>query len=53
MVSIFNPKHKRAMFTRTLELGKLLSTLPRVLSPNVRNPLSAIARHANIEMLVE
>lgn len=41
------------MLTIMLSEGKLLSTLPSVLLPKVRNPASAIAMHAIIEMLVE
>lgn len=42
-----------AIFTIVLFEGKLLSTFPSVLSLNVRNPPSAIARHAINEIPVE
>lgn len=45
--------YKRATLTMMLSLGKLLRTLPRVLSPKVRKPARAMARHAIMEMLVE
>jgi len=52
VVSIFSPKKSRAMFTIRLSLGKLFSTLPSVLSPNVKYPESAMTRHATNEMPV-
>ena len=45
--------YKRAILTITLSLGKLFNRFPSVLSPNVKNPASAIVKHANIEMAVE
>ena len=45
--------YKRAILTMTLSLGKLFKRFPSVLSPNVRNPARAIAKHANMEMVVE
>lgn len=45
--------YNRAILTITLSVGKLLRTLPFVLSRKVIKPASAIVMHAAIEMLVE
>ena len=45
--------YNRAMFTMTLSSGKLLRTLPSVLSPKVRKPARAMTRQASMEMPVE
>lgn len=45
--------HNRAMFTMMLSVGKLLRMLPWVLSPKVRNPDSAMTKHAIMEIPVE
>jgi len=38
------------MLTKVLSVGKLLSTLPKVLEPKVRKPARAMRRHAMREM---
>lgn len=53
VVNMLRPKHRRAMFTMMLSVGKLLSTLPCVKRPKVRKPDSAIIRQATMEMKVE
>lgn len=53
VVSMFRPKHRRAMLTMMLSEGKLLRTLPSVLSPKVTKPASAMIRHASIDTPVE
>lgn len=53
MVNIFKPRQNRAMLTTILSVGKLLRTLPAVLSPNVRKPDVAMRRHAHMEIKVE
>jgi hypothetical protein len=52
VVSMFSPKHRRAIFTIVLSPGKLLSTFPSVNEPNVKKPASAMRRQASIEMPV-
>ena len=48
---MFKPKQNLATLTM-VESGKLLRTLPDVREPNVRNPDSAMKRHARREMAV-
>ena len=52
VVSMFNPKHNRAMLTTVLSEGKLLRTFPCVKEPKVRKPASAMRRQANMEIPV-
>lgn len=50
--NMLSPKHRRAMLTMMLFVGKLLSTFPCVMSPKVRYPASAMSIQATIEMVV-
>jgi hypothetical protein len=52
VVSIFKPKHSRAMLTMVLSVGKLLRTFPWVKEPKVRKPARAMRRQAIIEIPV-
>ncbi len=45
--------YRRATFTMTFSRGKLFKIFPWVLSPKVRNPAKAMAKHASIEANVE
>ena len=51
--AILDSAYSRAMFTMTLPGGKLLRTLPLILSPNVMKPASAMVRHNASEIPVE
>lgn len=45
--------YSRAMLTRMLSAGKLLSTFPCVFDPKDRKPARPIARHMHKETIVE